>query len=106
MMDFEIRVRSVRKAKIKPEDYLSFEHAHGQHADFSRRKLEGFTAVGSRFEACRFEKMRIESGSFGAGREQSEYIDCSFDGSRIRFGPGNYSRFVRCSFKETDLRDW
>jgi hypothetical protein len=73
--------------------------------DFSGAKLEKFTSIGSRFENCRFEKMRIGDTSLGAGMALSEYLDCSFDGSRLRHGSG-YCRFVRCSFRKVELRDW
>jgi hypothetical protein len=102
----EIRARVVGRAKIDPEKsvVLSREKLHG--ADFSGRRLEYFSSEASRLEACRFEKVRIESASFGAGRAPSEYLECSFDGARIRFGPGGFARFVRCSFCDVDLRDW
>lgn len=83
---------------------VDHEELHG--TDFSGRKLVQFLSAGSRFEACRFEKVNIDDGSFGAGRQTSEYIGCNFDSARIRFGPGGYARFVRCSFRDVDLRDW
>jgi hypothetical protein len=52
------------------------------------------------------DNAKIDGASFGEGRETSEYVECSFDGARIRFGPDGYARFVRCSFREVDLRDW
>lgn len=82
------------------------DHDELRGADFSGRKLVQFSSVGSILEACRFDKTKIEDASFGSGREMSEYIECSFDGARIRFGPGGYTRFVRCSFRDVDLRDW
>jgi hypothetical protein len=102
----EIRARVVARAKIDSEKsvVLSREKLHG--ADFSGRRLEHFSSEASRLEACRFDKVRIESASFGAGRAPSEYLECSFDGARIRFGPGGFARFVRCSFRDVDLRDW
>jgi hypothetical protein len=75
-----------------------------ENADFSGRRLESFTAIACRFVGCRFERMHIEDASFGAGRTDSEYYDCSFDGSKIRADvPGN-ARFVRCSFRDVVFR--
>ncbi|GAA4440394.1 hypothetical protein [Phytohabitans houttuyneae] len=72
----------------------------------SGRRLVQLAAVGSVFTRCRFERLRVESASLGAGVMVSEYIDCSFDGSRIaRMGSG-FTRFVRCSFRDVDLRGW
>lgn len=102
----EIKTRSLGLTKIRKDDYLDFDHQRLEGADFSNRNLKGFGAYGSKFVSCRFEKMQIDSCGFGDGREISEYIDCSFDGSRIRRIGGGYARFERCSFRNTDLRDW
>src|SRR2546430_10168634 len=85
---------------------LVLDHSQLVGADFSNRELAQLSAVGCVLKDCRFEGTTIESASFGAGRETSEYVGCSFDGARIRFGPGGYARFVRCSFMDADLRDW
>jgi hypothetical protein len=90
-----------------PEDqWVVLDEAELVGEDFSRRRFFQFSAVGSRFESCRFERVRIESASFGAGRATSEYLDCTFDGARLRMGPGGFARFVRCSFREVQIRDW
>jgi hypothetical protein len=100
------QARSVGKTGIDESRrvVLDRERLHG--VDYSGRKLVQFSAAGSRLEACRFDRTKIDDGSFGSGREMSEYFECSFDGARIRFGPGGYARFVRCSFGDVDLRDW
>jgi len=85
---------------------LVFDHEELDGSDFSGRHLDQFVSIGSRFQSCRFAKMRIDDGSFGAGRETSEYLDCTFDGSMIRSAVGGNYRFVRCSFRNIDLRDW
>jgi hypothetical protein len=38
--------------------------------------------------------------------EQSEYIECSFDGTRSEDYLGGFARFVGCSFKDVDIRGW
>jgi hypothetical protein len=50
--------------------------------------------------------MRVDDASFGAGVEQSEYVDCSFDRSRLTPHGGGYARFVRCSFRDVIIRNW
>jgi hypothetical protein len=102
----EIRARVVGWAKIDPEKRVVLSREKLRGADFSGRGLEQFSSEGSRLEACQFDKMRIQSASFGAGRAPSEYVECRFDGARIRFGPGGSARFVGCSFRDVDLRDW
>jgi hypothetical protein len=98
--------RSAGRTPIDHNSHIVLDHEDLRSVDFSRRRLAQFSAVGSRLRSGRFDNTRIESASFGAGREPSEYIECSFDGSHIRFGPGGYARFVRCSFRNVDLRDW
>jgi hypothetical protein len=101
-----VEARVVGQVVINPEEHLTFEHEVVRDADLSGRRLVSFHSIGSRFERCRFERMRIESISFGAGVEVSEYLDCSFDGSRFKRVGGGYSRFVRCSFRDIDFQDW
>ena len=69
-------------------------------------QAEGIKALDlSRLEKCRFEKMDIADACFGGGKRDSEYYDCSFDGSKLAAGaPGN-ARFVRCSFRNVLIRE-
>ena len=57
------------------DDRLTFEHAVVRGEDFSGRRLRYMGMVGSRFERCRFEGMRIGEAAFGAGVEQSQYVE-------------------------------
>lgn len=65
-----------------------------------------FSAEGARLERCAFDGAVIESASFGAGRMASEYVGCSFDGAKIRMGPGGYARFVDCVFGSAVIENW
>jgi hypothetical protein len=103
-MRFEARFAG--RGSIDPSQRIVLDHQELDGADLSGRTLIQFVAIGSRFKSCSFDRMRIEQASFGAGREASEYVDCRFDGARIRFGPGGDARFVRCSFRDVDLRAW
>lgn len=100
------QARSVGNVSISDNNRIVLDHKDLRGVDFSGRKLLQFSAVGSRLQSSQFNHARINNASFGAGREPSEYIECTFDGSHIRFGPGGYARFVRCSFRNVDLRDW
>lgn len=100
-----VEARVVGFVKVDPNDYLNVDHAKLIGADYSKRKVRMFTTVGSRFEKCRFEGTRIDNVAFGAGMELSEFIDCSFDGARMENG-GGFSRFVRCSFQNVEIRGW
>jgi hypothetical protein len=92
--------------RISDGDELVLDHAELAGSDFSSRKLARYGSIGSILRSCQFDGARIKMASFGAGTEMSHYIDCSFDGARITFAPGGYARFVRCSFRNVDLRDW
>jgi len=101
-----IRARSVGTMEIDKDRYIALDGANLQGADFSNRDLLGFCAIGSRLVDCRFDNIRIESASFGAGRKMSEYIDCVFDGARMTPAVGGYTRFLRCSFRNVDIDEW
>ncbi|MFH1329824.1 MAG: hypothetical protein ABIJ48_04105 [Actinomycetota bacterium] len=92
--------------KIDERKLVDLDHAHLQGADFSGQKLLKFSAVGCRLQACRFDKSTIEDASFGAGHETSEYVECSFEGARIRHIGSKRARFVRCSFRDVEIHEW
>jgi hypothetical protein len=100
------RARSVGTASIGPENRLVLERVERRGEDFSRRRLVQLVVSGSTLIGCRFDGLRVDSAAFGAGREQSRYVDCVFDGARLKFAAGGYARFERCSFRDADLRDW
>jgi hypothetical protein len=74
-------------------------------ADFSGRAIGEFVSIGSRFQSCDFRDMRLKAAGFGDGPDTSEYVDCVFDGSRISAADGR-ARFVGCSFRGVDIRNW
>lgn len=75
-------------------------------ADFSGRSIGAFTSVGSTFTGCSFERARIRQASFGAGKSQSYFQDCSFDGATISMGPAGIVSFENCSFRNVRINDW
>lgn len=103
---WKIEALEVGYKKPDPDQYMTLDHVHDRNVDYSGRKLDLFTAVGSRFEHCRFDKVRFGNIVFGGGREQSEYFECSFDGIRSDYYLTGFSRFVHCSFRDVDLRGW
>src|SRR3712207_5663627 len=102
----EVNARVVGHVTVNPDERMSFKHAHVTDGDFSGHRLVALSAIGSRFERCRFERLRVEDASLGSGTEVSEYIECSFDGSRMALSVGGFARFVRCSFRKVDFREW
>jgi hypothetical protein len=100
--------RVVGQTDLPPEDQrLVLDHVKLSGQDYSNRELWQLCVIGSRLENCRFDGLRVPKSyaSFGEGTEQSEYINCSFDGAKIYITSG-YARFVNCSFRNVDLRDW
>ena len=103
-MKFEAKV--VGRINIPNDRRIVFDHVHVRGEDYSHRNLMQLGTIGCRLEGCRFNGVQVEGGvQLGAGRELSEFIECSFDGARMDSG-GGFSRFVRCSFRNADLRGW
>jgi len=91
---------------VDPDEQVAVEHEQLENAEYSGRKLMSFVSIGSRFTRCRFERMRVDHAALGAGMELSEYLDCSFDGSKLTLHSGGFTRFERCSFRNVELRSW
>ena len=87
-------------------DNLQFDKQELVGEDFCGLKLGRFTAIQSDFRNCRFEKLKIDQACFGAGTKQSQYLDCSFDGSTLRAIAPGIARFVRCSFRNVRIREF
>ena len=60
-------------------------HEHVVGADYSGLSTDQFTAQGSTFEDCSFDRAKIGSAAFGAGTEQSTFVRCSFDRASLTF---------------------
>lgn len=102
----EIEVRSVGYIQIPADARVVVSEQQLVGADFSGRRLECFTSVGSRFERCDFSGMVSKSTAFGAGTQVSEYVGCNFDGAKLMMGAGGNARFVDCSFDKTTIQSW
>lgn len=101
-----IRARVVKgKAPPPEDDELTIEGQSLTSVDFSNRRLGFLNAIASRFERCNFSEMVVaENAAFGAGQQQSIYVECSFDGSHLAAPtPGN-ARFERCTFRKAIIK--
>ncbi len=75
-------------------------------ADFSGRRLDDISvANGSRLTRCNFERVRIVGGGLGGGRRPSTYVECTFDGSRLRSVIPGRATFISCSFRNVHFSD-
>jgi hypothetical protein len=103
---WKIEAKVVGYGQLDPNERIVLKHERLRDIDYSGRKLKQFCAIGSQFERCHFEKMRVQDFSYGAGREVSDYLECNFDEIRVRHMGSGLARFVRCSFKDVDIRKW
>lgn len=100
--------RVVGRGHLPEDQRLVLDHVKLSGQDYSNQELGQLCVIGSRLENCRFDGLRMlrqSYASFGEGTEPSEYINCSFDGAKIYITSG-LARFVNCSFRNVDLRDW
>ncbi|MDQ7903529.1 hypothetical protein RB614_03250 [Phytohabitans sp. ZYX-F-186] len=80
---------------------LTLEGVDLTEADFALRRIRYLAVAGSRFTRCDFSGIRVaQGGTFGAGGEYSEYIDCMFDKARLKHMRSGRATFVRCSFRD------
>jgi hypothetical protein len=106
MAMMRIEARSKGYLKIPDDQRVVLDHARLDGENYSGRTLFQFASIGSHLRACNFDQARIQSASFGSGRETSEYVECTFNGAQMNMTPGGFSRFVRCSFQNVTLRSW
>ena len=76
-----------------------------------RRKFDGarwgrWVASYTTFERCSFKNVRARNVSWGGGVRQTEFIDCTFDRSRLPPVAFGMVRFERCSFRDVHLKRW
>jgi uncharacterized protein YjbI with pentapeptide repeats len=100
------KVSSMGSFKIPDDQRVVLDHARLDGEDYSGRRLIQFATIGSHLHACNFDNTQIQSAAFGSGVETSEFIECTFNGARMDMGPGGFSRFVRCSFRDVKIRNW
>src|SRR5262249_35471085 len=101
-----VEAKVVGHIEINPNDRVSLDRVQQADVAYSGRTLSHFGAIGCRFEHCRFDNARVESISFGAGKQASEYLECNFDGLRCGYANGGFARFIACSFRNVILREW
>jgi hypothetical protein len=102
----EVHARTVGWEKPDPSKRLVLKNQTFVGEGFGNRRWSDYSITNCRFERCSFENLKSESGSWGAGKVMSTYVDCVFDGMKIdSMGSGNV-RFERCSFEKVNIRDW
>jgi hypothetical protein len=90
-------VRLLRERKVVDRQSVSDKSFRGE-------RWPDFIAIGSTFNRCDFSNTRFEQVCFGAGLNQSRYVECCFDGTEIdASNPGN-ARFERCTFRDAKIQ--
>jgi hypothetical protein len=102
----QITARDVGAEKLDSGDYLTLEGVHAKGETYGPAKLKALWSIGSSFERCNFDGLRVEDAHFGSGSSRSEYIECTFDGASLRAPVVGWARFERCSFRDVRLRNW
>jgi len=74
--------------------------------DWSGQDLNHFVPVGCRFESCSFENTNLLDVCFGGGREDSIYINCSFDRATIQATAAGNAHFASCTFRNADILEF
>lgn len=83
-----------------------FSHLRLEDKALHARGVTTFGAEASRFLRCDFSGARWKQCHWGDGPQQSVYIECNFDGASLQAPtPGN-ARFVRCTFRNANLKSW
>jgi hypothetical protein len=83
-------------------EQIVVDHEHAVGVDFTGLTVDQFSAQGSTFTDCRFDRIKVGSASFGAGTEESRYLRCSFDRASLTF-LGGFARFVSCTFRNAQF---
>jgi uncharacterized protein YjbI with pentapeptide repeats len=101
-----IQARVVGSVAVDPNKHITLEGQQCVGTDFTGRRLDSFHAINSRFLRCSFRDIQIDDACWGAGKNQSHYVECCFDGARFRsVAPGN-ARFVNCSFRNAHVLEF
>lgn len=100
---FPFDVKSKRSVRWDVSRDVTVESGREEGRDFSELRNVNFLSIGSTFIQCKFDRCKPRNASFGAGKVQSIYVDCTFDGSKFkRIGLG-LARFERCSFLNVEI---
>lgn len=102
----KIEAKVVGEVAVDSSQYVTLDHVQLSGEDYSGRRLKSFCAIGSRFESCRFNNVSFDRLGFGGGQELCEIVECSFDGSHFKIGPGGFTRYIRCSFRDIEIERW
>lgn len=89
-----------------PSANVAFHDVLARAVDFSDGEYLCFSGRSSRFEGCKFDRIRVENGPLGL-YPRSLFRDCSFRDAEFRIGASPHlARFERCSFDGATIQEW
>jgi hypothetical protein len=100
---FSIDARTKGRSGIDTSRDIFLRHEQLVGQSYSGLKDASFGALGCTFERCDFSKMRPRQIAFASGMEPSRYIECKFDGCRIKRTIPGPARFERCTFLDVEI---
>jgi len=100
-----ISARSKGFVRVDSVGDLFIRHEHLADRNYSNPRFHSFSALGCTFERCGFGNLDLRNAVLASGREQTTYIECSFDGTKFRHIILGQARFERCSFRNVDIRE-
>lgn len=87
-------------------DAVRLHNAVLEGADFSGRNLTTFSVAESRLTRCRFNEVRAPVGSLGGGYRATYYVDCHFDGMKLKKVLPGRATFLACSFQDVHIGEF
>ncbi|MBP2329517.1 hypothetical protein JOF56_009902 [Kibdelosporangium banguiense] len=76
-----------------------------ENEDFSNRRLRELVVAAATLVRCDFSRTRVAGGEFGGGFEPSEYVECVFDGCRVKNVLPGRATFIGCSFRDVTIQN-
>ena len=73
-----VRARTVGRVNIPKDKCIVLDHAYVREEDYSGRQLFQFCTIGSRLEACRFDRARIAHAQLAFRLFLATQLTCFF----------------------------
>ena len=77
-----------------------------RETSWDNESIGHFVPVGCRFINCNFKGINFNGGCFGGGKEDTVYLNCNFDQTKIEYVSVGCARFEACSFKNVNINDF
>ncbi len=106
MYKYNLDAKTKRYVALDTSRDVSVRHEHLIERSFAGLRKGSFAALGCKFERCDFSDMRPSQIWFATGKEQTCYIDCTFDRSKFKRIVVGRVRFEKCTFLNVEIRSF